>query len=117
MRASSSFLKEVTCHLLTLLHSCTRQADYQELTLCRDAKVSVLDWDASSCSIVSTSLHSFEGDANISAGLPASPNGPRLLSDPQVQSFVAMCHCCSGCVEWMPMTCIAGISSSIQQSF
>ena len=103
------------CHQMTRLHSCTHQADYEKSSLYRDAKVSVLDWDATSCSIVSTSLHSFEGDANISAGLPASPYGPRLLSDPQVQSIVAVCHCYSGYVEWMPVKCIAGINSLMQQ--
>lgn len=44
----------------------------------------MLDWDVNNYSIVTTSLHSFEGDAGISASLPASPYGPRLLSDPQV---------------------------------
>ena len=51
---------------------------------CRDAKVSVLNWDAKNHMIATTSLHSFEGDATASASLPASPYGPRLLADPQV---------------------------------
>ena len=51
---------------------------------CRDAKVSVLDWDANNHTLRTTSLHSFEGDALVSTNLPASPYGPRLLSDPQV---------------------------------
>ncbi len=44
----------------------------------------MLDWDANNNTIRTTSLHSFEGDAFVSASLPASPHGPRLLSDPQV---------------------------------
>lgn len=54
------------------------------MEICRDAKVSVLDWDANTNTIRPTSLHSFEGDAFVSASMPASPYGPRLLSDPQV---------------------------------
>ena len=77
----------------------------------------MLDWDASSCGIVPTSLHSFEGDGNISAGLPASPYGPRLLSDPQVQIYISVCRCHSGCIKWMHRTCIAGVGFSMQHSF
>ena len=47
----------------------------------------MLDWDANNNTIRTTSLHSFEGDAFVSASLPASPYGPRLLSDPQVNRY------------------------------
>lgn len=67
---------------------------------CRDAKVSVLDWDAHNYTMRTTSLHSFEGDVFISASLPASPFGPRLLSDPQVrQSLLDLKFCMHGSTQ------------------
>jgi hypothetical protein len=64
--------------------------------VCRDAKVSVLDWDADAHALVTTSLHSFEGDKALPAGQPGFLHAPRLLADPQASSTTLLspprCH-------------------------
>lgn len=50
----------------------------------RDAKVAVLDWDALTHAVVTTSLHSFEGDRALPAGSSGFLRAPRLVADPQV---------------------------------
>lgn len=79
-RLSHTFLNAVLSTIILCSTSSERGCD----DFCRDAKVSVLDWDANNHIIATTSLHSFEGDATASASLPASPYGPRVLADPQV---------------------------------
>ena len=54
--------------------------------ICRDAKLVVLDWDELAGSITTSSLHSFDKDAQLRNGRSVFPQGPRVLTDPQVTS-------------------------------
>ena len=74
------FLESFTCRCPTLLRSFAHQADCQKHTLCRDAKKSVFDWDASSCSIALTFLLSLEGNGSSHARMPASLHRPQVWS-------------------------------------
>ena len=51
---------------------------------CRDAKVCVLDWNAETQSIATTSLHSFEGEKAVLGGDTVFLHAPKLVTDPQV---------------------------------
>lgn len=55
---------------------------------CRDAKVCVLDWDAETQTIATTSLHSFEGEKAVLGGDTVFLHAPKLVTDPQVGYFL-----------------------------
>ena len=59
---------------------------------CRDAKLSVLDWDDSAHTIHTSSLHYFEGDPSLRMGRTVFPLGPKAVTDPQVLCFTPS-HC------------------------
>ena len=65
----------------------------------RDAKVAVLDWDALTHAVVTTSLHSFEGDTALPAGSSGFLRAPRLVADPQVQLSASRSGC-TAAVKW-----------------
>lgn len=48
----------------------------------RDAKLSVLAWDAARATLVATSLHYFEGDPALKAGRRLFPMAPKAVTDP-----------------------------------
>lgn len=47
---------------------------------CRDAKLSVLHWDAGAHALAPSSLHYFEGDASLKAGRTQFPYPPLAVS-------------------------------------
>jgi hypothetical protein len=53
--------------------------------------VSVLDWDAATHSITTTSLHSFEENKAVLAGRTVFPRAPHLLADPQARLLLLNC--------------------------
>lgn len=54
--------------------------------LCRCAKISVLDWDAETHSVTTTSLHSFESNRTKLGGQIVSSHALKIVTDPQVCS-------------------------------
>lgn len=48
----------------------------------RDAKLSVLQWNASTCDLVPSSLHFFEGDESLKSGRKVFPRPPLVVTDP-----------------------------------
>eukprot|EP00884_Botryococcus_braunii_P001192 jgi/Botrbrau1/11073/Bobra.0302s0015.1 len=60
----------------------SRQRDALLLTF-REAKLVVLDWDAKSDAIATTSMHYFEGDLDLLHGHTVFPLPPRVITDPQ----------------------------------
>ena len=50
----------------------------------RDAKLSVLEWDAAADSFATSSLHYFEGDAALRGGRRLFARGPKAATDLQV---------------------------------
>lgn len=60
---------------------------------CRDAKLSVLEWDAASDRFVTSSLHYFEGDAALRGGRRVFARGPKAVTDPQVRKHPNL-HAC-----------------------
>ncbi|CAL8463354.1 g2888 [Coccomyxa elongata] len=79
-----------------------RQRDSVMLAF-RDAKVCVLDWDAETQSIATTSLHSFEGEKAVLGGDTVFLHAPKLVTDPQGRCASALIQGCLGILPAMEM--------------
>lgn len=64
-------------------NSLTHEATHDALLLTfRDAKLSVLQWNASTCDLAPSSLHYFEGDESLKSGRKVFPRPPLVVTDP-----------------------------------
>lgn len=114
-----SLLFAYPCCVLHLLTSCMHDSlcCTRHRLQCRDAKLSVLDWDDNAHTIHTSSLHYFDGDPSLRMGRTVFPLGPKAVTDPQVlcpTSAFDGCVCMS-CIDHshvlpLPQACHAGLS-------
>lgn len=75
-------------HIATCPTSTSKSPQYNRPGDCRDAKLSVLEWDDAADRFATSSLHYFEGDAVLRGGRRVFARGPKAVTDPQVPTVV-----------------------------